>query len=60
MKVANEITIYEIDGDDKVKGILLVSSHWNYHDFVVIGDGKQKITVNANDLMKAIQNATNW
>ena len=59
MKVENTIRIYELNNEETV-GELLISSHWNYHDFIVIGNGETKITVSADDLIKAIKNATNW
>ena len=60
MKVENEIKVYEVNGNDKVEGTLLISSHRFYHDFVVIGMGDQKITVSFNELKKAMENAVNW
>lgn len=60
MKVENEIQVYEVNGDDKIKGTLLISSHRFYHDFVVICVGDQKITVSFNELKNAMENAVNW
>ena len=59
MKVENTIIIYEVD-DKEASGELFISSHLYLHDFVVIGCGDTKITVSAEDLIKAIKNATNW
>ena len=59
MEVKNTIRIYEVD-DTEEAGELHISSHWNYHNFVVIRYGDTKITVSAEDLIKAIKNATNW
>lgn len=63
MKVVSKIQIYEIDGQDvdlKKQEILSIESHWNYHDFVVLHFGDKEITVNAEELIKAINNAGNW
>lgn len=60
MKVENEIQVYEVDGNDKIKETLLISSHHIHHDFVVIGVGDQKITVSFSELKKAMENAVNW
>lgn len=63
MKVINEIEIYEVDGRE-VKpsdcGRLVISSHWNRDDFVVIKLSGVAITVSVRKLLPAIQNATNW
>lgn len=62
MKVLNEITILELDGTDTFgldRPQLEVRSHWNDRDFVVLHYGEMTITVCANDLEKALSNATN-
>lgn len=70
IKVQNEVTVYEQDG---IKAPLLSSksefapvvvvSHWNQRAMVVlkfkIDEVEKTVTVNANDLQAAINNATN-
>lgn len=63
MEVLSKIQIYEIDGKDvdlKKQESLSIQSHWNYHDFIVISYGPKSITVNKEDLIKAVVNAGNW
>ncbi len=61
IKVTNEIVIYEVDGRDDVlnDAKLIVESHWNYNERIVLDYGGKKITVIASDLEKAISNAKN-
>lgn len=62
IKVRNEVDIYEENGENTAldKGEpLIVESHWNCRDRIVLSRGKINITVIANDLKAAIQNATN-
>lgn len=62
IEVKQEITIYEEDdkevptGTNKVMG---VESHWNHDEWVILRVGSKHITVNADDLSTAIDNATN-
>ncbi len=61
--VTNEVTVYEVDGEElppvgKGKKII-VTSHWNQKQKVNIIFGGKKLTVLANDLRTAIENATN-
>lgn len=63
MSVVSKVTIYETDGNES-SGLnfpeLLVESHWNRSEMVVIRVGKhQCVTVLASDLQAAIRNATN-
>ena len=63
MKVENQIKIYEIDDKNTNQAdsdkCLIVKSHWNYTDrIVVVFEGKE-ITVIASHLRKAIENACN-
>jgi hypothetical protein len=63
MKVTNEIKVYELDnkgsfpGDDEL--CLLVKAHWNRDSMVVLEIGGHAYTVVAEELKKAINNATN-
>lgn len=61
MKVISEIEVYEVN-DVEQKGIdtpsLLVKSHWNYDDRVVLEYKEMRFTVIARDLLNAIANAT--
>lgn len=63
MKVTNEIEVYEVDGKDETPAVdrikIHVESHWNMNDRVVLNMGDIKYTVMADDLEKAIRNATN-
>lgn len=61
MDVINKIKVYEIDGDDNIKydTSIEVKSHWNYKNFIVLNIFGKEITVVAEDLEKAIQNAIN-
>jgi len=68
IKSSNEVQIYEINGKEvrttvgQQHPVIQVGSHWNMDSMVVIqwhGDSGEKITVNATDLKKAIENATN-
>jgi hypothetical protein len=60
-----DVTIYEIGREETGKGLtdrttLMVESHWNYRDRVVIHIGSEgPYTVVADDLRMAIENATN-
>ena len=60
MKVINEIEVYEVDGDkeatcDPVK----IKSHWVFEDRVILIIGGHEYTVSADDMKRAIDNATN-
>lgn len=61
--IVQTIDIYEINGEDVPVGsktqTMKVLSHWNNNDFVVLQFGRQKVTVNGNDLVRAIANARN-
>ena len=62
-KVKYRSTIYEIDDKDtKLVGgpELQVESHWNRDEFVVLNFNDKRCTVDANDLVRAIKNCTNW
>lgn len=59
--VENRVPIYEVGGE-RVEGPqapLEVSSHWNDDAWVSLTFGGKKITVNAKDLLAAVDNATN-
>lgn len=61
MTVECKLDAYEVDGSDKFEnGAMTVKSHWNRDSMVVIRIGKGKpITVRADQLQRAVQNATN-
>lgn len=63
MKVESKLSVYEVDGSESPFDTVhvLVRSHWNRRDFVVIEtpDG-HAYTVNANDLDRGTANAKNW
>lgn len=62
MKVKNEIEIYELD-DTEVSSAnrihIGIDSHWNSNDRIVLVVAGKRYTVIAEDLRKAITNATN-
>lgn len=63
IEVVSKIQIYEIDGEEtniRKQESLTIQSHWNYHDLIVIRYGDKSLTVNKEDLMKAVVNAGNW
>jgi hypothetical protein len=62
MKVSQELNVYEIDGvkTDIHKQLLIVKSHWNFTDRVILMFGGREITVLSSELQKAIKNATNF
>jgi hypothetical protein len=65
IKVVNEVNVLETNGQEvetKVGGDeqrLIVASHWNYSSKVVLAYGGETITVNASDLIMAVENARN-
>ena len=62
MEVINKINVYEIDGNDtdiKYETTIEIKSHWNFRDWVCLNIFGKEITVNAEDLKKAIDNAVN-
>ena len=61
MEVVNKIKVYEIDGNDEIKydTSIEIKSHWNFKRFIVLNIFGKEITVVAEDLEKAIQNAVN-
>ena len=63
IEVTNYVTCYE-ENDEEVKPgkdykKLVVKSHWNYSDWIVLELDGHSITVNGRDLTSAIQNAMN-
>ena len=58
MKVKCKLNSY--DSLDKTRDdALTVQNHWNSNRLVVLKIGNEEVTVNASDLIKAINNATN-
>ena len=61
--VINEVKIYEIDGEELppvgTQENIIVTSQWNNKQRRKIVANGRKITVIANDLKTAIENATN-
>lgn len=61
MKVTTEIRVYEINevdtGTEEVS--ILIESHWNLTDRVILRIGNTNYTVIAEDLIMAIKNAQN-
>lgn len=63
IKVACEVPVYEVEGDDDSdvtdKVVVTVKSHWNMSDRVVLvisNEGKE-VTVIGKHLVEAIENA---
>lgn len=61
IKSTNTLKIYEINGEgEKVEQqCLTVKNHWNRRELVVLEYQGEEITMDASDLMEAIQNAQN-
>ena len=62
MEVINKINVYEVDGNDKdieYGTTIEIKSHWNFRDRVCLNIFGKEITVNAEDLKRAIDNAVN-
>ena len=56
--VTVRLTVYELDGADHYKpGGLIVESHWNDHDRVVLVVDGKRYTVMAEDLADAAERA---
>ncbi|MBI3938160.1 MAG: hypothetical protein HY323_14375 [Betaproteobacteria bacterium] len=56
--VTVRLTVYELDGTDHYKpGGLIVESHWNDHDRVVLVVDGKRYTVVASDLADAAERA---
>ena len=62
MEVINKINVYEIDGNDediKYGTTIEIKSHWNSRKLVCLNIFGKEITINAEDLKRAIDNAVN-
>lgn len=63
MEIETTIEVLEVNGQEreirKPHQSITVQNHWNRNEWVVLGIGRQKLTVSANDLERAIQNARN-
>ena len=62
IKVTNEVNVYEVNGSEPKPGerpTVLVRSHWNRSNLVVLEIGDLRLAVTAADLQAAIRNATN-
>ena len=59
--VKSEVKIHEINNEkvECFKHKLAVLSHWNEDDKIILQIEDKKYTINAYDLQKAIENATN-
>lgn len=61
MKIKIEVTIYEVNGEDKSgDDVLEIESHWNKDELVVIKFGKKSLTIRADELTEAIQRCSGW
>lgn len=62
MTITNELPAYEVD-DKEVPNcedlMVKVTNHWNIRDFVRLEFAGKAVTVSAEDLKRAIDNATN-
>lgn len=57
-----KIDIYEINGEESGlsnEAQLTVKNHWNRKNFVILNMNDKEITVVADDLKRAIENAQN-
>lgn len=52
--IETKITAYEIDGNEVV-----VSAHWSNNEMVVLKVQGKSVTVAADELVRAVKNATN-
>ena len=62
IKVTQTVDILEENGKEVSLGkspCIEVRSHWNHNEWVVLVVGERSITVEADDLEAAIENATN-
>lgn len=62
INVENRINVYEIDGTEtagKTQQHLVVKSHWNLRNFIVLKWNGKEITVSARQIKQAIENAQN-
>lgn len=62
MEVINKINVYEIDGNDKnieYGTTIEIKSHWNFRNLVCLNIFGKEITVDAEDLKRAVDNAIN-
>lgn len=62
LKVHQEIDAYQVGGTDEGKKRdvpLVVRSHWNRNETVMLRIGDEEVFVAAKDLRAAIDNATN-
>lgn len=62
IEVTCKVRIYDIGGKASVPAndsVLIVSSHWNQENMVVLRIGEKEYTVSKRDLEAAISNAVN-
>lgn len=64
IETVNKVTILEKDGEDMPqvgsdREFITVCEHWNRRLLIVIEVDGKKLTIEANALLKAIQNAQN-
>ena len=63
--IETKITAYEINGDEvvglpeKKTEVVIISAHWSNNEMVVLKFQGKEVTVTADELEKAIDNATN-
>lgn len=64
IKVGSEIEIYEVDGKEtpalsSKRPHVVIESHWNRNEMIVMTVDEKKYTIVARDLVCAVANATN-
>lgn len=60
IKVQNRVTVYEINEKDTTTSELMVFSHWNDPNRIILQfDQDKRYTVLASDIIEAIKNAQN-
>ncbi len=59
IKVENTVRCYELNANQCSGDSMYVHSHWNINQWVVLEVNGTRVSVNADDLRVAINNATN-
>ena len=59
IEVTQKLDVYEFNGEEITGVAINVNSHWNRHEWVVLGVGDNLYVVCGDDLKTAINNAMN-
>ena len=60
LSVEIKISVYERDDNEVMDCNMVVTSHWNRDEFVIIKMGDHTYTVEADALQKAVARCSNW